>query len=66
MYFLIPSANDAANILAEHIAGSIENFAQMMNNKAKEIGCTNTHFVTTNGVHDDNHYSSAYDLAFNG
>lgn len=63
---LIPSANDAANILAEHIAGSIENFAQMMNNKAKEIGCTNTHFVTTNGVHDDNHYSSAYDLALMG
>ena len=63
---LIPSANDAAVALAEHIAGSVENFATMMNNKAKEIGCLNTHFVNPNGVHDDNHYSTAYDLALIG
>lgn len=63
---LIPSANDAANILAEHIAGSIENFAQMMNEKAVEIGCKNTHFVNANGVHANNHYTTAYDLALMG
>ena len=63
---LIPSANDAAVALAEHIAGSVEDFSTMMNNKAKEIGCLNTHFVNPNGVHDDNHYSTAYDLALIG
>jgi D-alanyl-D-alanine carboxypeptidase (penicillin-binding protein 5/6) len=63
---LIPSANDAANVLAEHIGGSIENFAQMMNDKATEIGCKNTHFVNANGVHSDDHYSTAYDLALMG
>ena len=63
---LIPSANDAAFALAEHIAGSVDNFSTMMNNKAKEIGCLNTHFVNPNGIHDDNHYSTAYDLALIG
>ncbi|MBR6504449.1 MAG: D-alanyl-D-alanine carboxypeptidase [Clostridia bacterium] len=60
---LIPSANDAANVIAEHIAGSISNFANMMNSKAVEIGCTNTHFVNPSGIHDDEHVSSARDLA---
>ncbi|MBO5142914.1 MAG: D-alanyl-D-alanine carboxypeptidase [Clostridia bacterium] len=60
---LIASGNDAANILAEHIGGSTESFASMMNTKAKEIGCTNTNFVNANGLHDENHYSSAHDLA---
>lgn len=60
---LIASGNDAANILAEHIAGSTESFASMMNTKAKEIGCANTNFVNANGLHNDNHYSTAYDLA---
>lgn len=60
---LIPSANDAANVLAEHIGGSIESFATMMNTKAAEIGCTNTNFVNPNGVHNVNHYTTAYDLA---
>ena len=60
---LIPSASDAANALAEHIGGSIENFAEMMNAKAKEIGCENTHFTNPDGVHDENHTSTAYDLA---
>ena len=63
---LIPSANDAAIALAEHIAGSVENFSTMMNDKAKELGCTNTNFVNPNGVHDDNHYSTAHDLALIG
>ncbi len=63
---LIPSANDAANVIAEDIGGSIESFANMMNTKASELGCTNTHFVNANGVHDDNHYSTAYDLALMG
>lgn len=60
---LIASGNDAANILAEHVGGSIESFANMMNTKAKEIGCMNTHFVNANGLHHDEHYSCAYDLA---
>lgn len=63
---LIPSANDAANVIAEDIAGSVESFASMMNTKAKEIGCENTNFVNPNGVHDENHYSTAYDLALIG
>ena len=63
---LIPSANDAAFVLAEHIAGSVEAFADMMNAKAVEIGCKDTHFVNPNGVHDENHYSTAYDLALIG
>ena len=63
---LIPSANDAAVALAEHIAGSVEEFAEMMNNKAKEIGCIGTHFVNPNGIHNENHYSTAYDLSLIG
>ena len=63
---LIPSANDAANVLAYHVAGSIEDFAVMMNAKAKEIGCKNTHFVNPSGVHNDEHYSTAYDMALIG
>jgi len=60
---LIPSANDAANVIAEHIAGSISSFANMMNSKAVEIGCTNTHFVNPSGIHDEEHVSTARDLA---
>lgn len=60
---LINSANDASNVLAEYISGSIDNFVTLMNEKSKELGCTNTHFVTTNGLHDDNHYTTAKDLA---
>lgn len=63
---LINSANEAANVLAEHIAGSIDSFATMMNAKAEEIGCLNTHFVNPNGVHNENHYSTAYDLSLMG
>lgn len=63
MYALmVKSANDAAVVLAEHVGGSVEGFADMMNQKAKEIGCKNTHFVNPNGIHDENHYTTAYDL----
>jgi D-alanyl-D-alanine carboxypeptidase (penicillin-binding protein 5/6) len=60
---LIHSANDAANVLAEHVGGSIESFATMMNTKAEELGCKNTHFTNPSGKHDENHYTTAYDLA---
>lgn len=60
---LIPSANEVANGLAEHIAGSVADFAVMMNERAEEIGCVNTHFANANGLQDENHYSCAYDLA---
>ena len=60
---MVGSSNDAAIVLAEHVSGSIEEFANLMNEKAKEIGCTNTNFVNPNGEHDENHYSTAYDLA---
>lgn len=59
---LVPSANDAANVFAYHISGSIEDFAVLMNEKAKELGATNTHFVNPSGVHDEDHYSTAYDM----
>ena len=63
---LIPSANDAAFILAEKVGGTLDNFYDMMNQKAKEIGCLNTHFVNPNGIHADDHYSTVYDLALMG
>ena len=60
---LVASANEVANAVAEHIAGSRDAFAEMMNEKAAELGCKNTHFVNAHGLHDDDHYVSAYDLA---
>jgi D-alanyl-D-alanine carboxypeptidase len=60
---LIPSGNDAANVLAESIGGDNLSFATMMNEKAKEIGCKNSNFTNPNGVHDENMYTTAYDLA---
>ena len=60
---MVHSANDAANVLAEYVSGSIENFSTLMNKKSSEIGCTNSHFVNPSGKHDDNHYTTAYDLA---
>lgn len=60
---LLQSANEASLGVAEHIGGSKEGFADMMNKKAKELGCLNTHFVNPNGLHDNNHYTSAYDMA---
>lgn len=60
---LVGSANEAANAIAEHISGSIGNFVKLMNEKARELGCKDSNFVTTNGCFDSNHYTSAYDLA---
>ena len=61
--FLIHSANEAGYILAEHISGTISDFADLMNKKALEIGCTNTHFTNPSGIQDENHYSTAHDMA---
>lgn len=60
---LVHSANDAANVLAYHVSGSIDAFATLMNNKVADLGLTNTHFTNPSGMHDENHYSTAYDLA---
>ena len=60
---MVKSANDAAVVLAEHVSGSVENFSILMNKKAKELGCTNTNFVNPNGIHNENHISTAQDLA---
>lgn len=60
---LLESANEVSTGIAEHIAGSVEAFTKLMNAKAKELGCKNTHFTNANGLHDDNHYTSAYDMA---
>ncbi|MDD2480510.1 MAG: D-alanyl-D-alanine carboxypeptidase [Lutispora sp.] len=60
---MLESANDAAVAIAEHISGSAEEFAKLMNSRAKELGAQNTNFVNPNGLHDDNHVTSARDLA---
>lgn len=59
---LVASANEACNMFAEALDGSEEAFVARMNEKAKALGCKNTHFVNTNGLHDDAHYSSAWDI----
>ncbi len=59
---MVKSANDAAYVLAEHVAGTVDNFSTMMNSKAKELGCKETNFVNPNGIHSQRHYSCAYDL----
>ena len=60
---LVPSANEAANILAEAVDGSVEEFVAHMNRKAGELGCQGTHFVNPHGLHNDDHYTTALDLA---
>jgi D-alanyl-D-alanine carboxypeptidase (penicillin-binding protein 5/6) len=60
---LLRSANDGCVAVATHISGSVAGFVQLMNQRAKEIGCTNTHFDNPNGLNDDNHTISAYDLS---
>lgn len=60
---LLPSANEVANALAERISGSISAFVSLMNTKAEELGLINTHFSNPNGLHEESHYSCAYDLA---
>lgn len=63
---LLASGNDAANTAAISISGSIPDFAKLMNNRAKQIGMHNTSFVTPSGLDDENHYSTAYDMALLG
>ena len=60
---LLKSANEAANALAEHAAGDVAGFADMMNDRAQKLGCTNTHFSNPSGLNDPEHYTSAYDMA---
>lgn len=60
---LLCSGNDAAVALAEFTSGSVENFSILMNNKATELGLTSTHFVTPHGLDNDDHYTTAYELA---
>ena len=60
---MLPSANDAANALAEYTAGSVSAFADLMNEKAASLGCTHTHFVNPNGLSNENHYTCARDMA---
>lgn len=61
--FLVHSANEAGYILAEGVSGSVSDFANLMNSKAAELGCENTHFTNPSGLHDENHYTTAYDLS---
>ena len=60
---MIQSANEAGNALAEHISGSREAFAELMNQRAAELGCQDSHFANPSGLNDENHYTSAYDMA---
>lgn len=60
---LIPSANDAGYALAIHISGSIDEFSELMNLKAKELGCENSNFTNPSGIHDPNHYSTVSDMS---
>lgn len=59
---LLKSANDVAVMIAEHISGSVEGFAELMNETANSLGATNSHFVNPHGLTDPNHYTTAYDL----
>lgn len=60
---LLESANECSNAIAEQVSGSIEAFADLMNERAAELGCTNTHFANPHGLPDENHYTSAHDMA---
>ena len=60
---MLLSANDGCNVIAETVSGSIEAFVDLMNQYAELLGCTNTHFANPHGYHDDNHYTTARDLA---
>ena len=60
---MLRSGNDCAETLAVHCSGSVENFAKLMNETAKSLGATNSNFINPHGLHNDNHYTTAYDLA---
>ncbi|MBE7003862.1 MAG: D-alanyl-D-alanine carboxypeptidase [Ruminococcaceae bacterium] len=59
---LIVSANESTHILAEAVSGTVQNFVVLMNQRAEELGCENTHFANPSGLHDDRHYSTAWDI----
>ena len=60
---MLASANDACNGIAESVSGSIEAFAKEMTDRAKDLGAVNTNFTNANGLFDENHYTTAYDMA---
>jgi D-alanyl-D-alanine carboxypeptidase (penicillin-binding protein 5/6) len=60
---MLSSGNDACNVIAEYVGGTIDNFVKMMNVRAQELGCTGTNFVNPHGIPADNHYTTAQDLA---
>ena len=60
---MLESANECAWAIGEHVGGSMKNFTKMMNDRAKELGCTNTHFNNPNGLPDEEHWTSAHDMA---
>lgn len=60
---LLVSANEVSNAVAEHVGGSMDEFARLMNEKARELGCVDSHFANAHGLHNDDHYTSAYDLS---
>ena len=60
---MIVSGNDACNVIAEHIAGSVADYVRMMNERAYNLGCEDTHFNNTHGLHDEAHYTTAHDLS---
>ena len=59
---MVYSANDAAMAIARHIGGTVDQFVEMMNQEAQNLGMTGTHFVNPHGLHDDNHYTTVYDI----
>lgn len=60
--FMVYSGNDAGVAIAEHVAGSVEDFSAMMNEETKKLGAVHSNFVNPHGLHDDNHYTTAYDI----
>ncbi|UOY94620.1 D-alanyl-D-alanine carboxypeptidase [Ectobacillus sp. JY-23] len=66
MILMVLSANDMSYAIAEHVSGSIEAFAKLMNEKAQELGAKESHFVTPNGLHNPDHYTTPYDMAMIG
>lgn len=60
---LLASANEACNVIAEYVSGSVDAFVEQMNKRAEELGCTGTHFANTHGLPDENHYTTARDMA---
>ena len=63
LVLMIKSANDVATQIAVHVGGSVAGFADLMNQRAQQLGCVNTHFVNASGMPDENHYTTAYDMA---